>query len=66
MKVLKKCRFDRVWLIGDAYADIKCHYRKFHDVDEAKIAIANEHPEGFYILLQGSNSTRLHQLPELL
>ena len=66
VKVLKKCRFDRVWLIGDAYADIKCHYRKFHDVDEAKIAIANEHPEGFYILLKGSNSTRLHQLPELL
>ena len=66
VKVLKKCRFDRVWLIGDAYADIKCHYRKFHDVEEAKIAIANEHPEGFYILLKGSNSTRLHQLPALL
>lgn len=66
VKVLKKCRFDRVWLIGDAYADIKCHYRKFHDVDEAKIAIADEHPEGFYILLKGSNSTRLHQLPALL
>ena len=66
VKVLKKCRFDRVWLIGDAYADIKCHYRKFHDVDEAKIAIADEHPEGFYILLKGSNSTRLWQLPELL
>ena len=66
VKVLKKCRFDRVWLIGDAYADIKCHYRKFHDVEEAKIAIADEHPEGFYILIKGSNSTRLHQLPELL
>ena len=66
VKVLKKCRFDRVWLIGDAYADIKCHYRKFHDVDEAKTAIADEHPEGFYILLKGSNSTRLHQLPALL
>ena len=66
VKVLKKCRFDCVWLIGDAYADIKCHYRKFHDVDEAKIAIADEHPEGFYILLKGSNSTRLHQLPALL
>ena len=66
VKVLKKCRFDCVWLIGDAYANIKCHYRKFHDVDEAKIAIANEHPEGFYILLKGSNSTRLHQLPALL
>ena len=66
VKVLKKCRFDCVWLIGDAYADIKCHYRKFHDVDEAKTAISDEHPEGFYILLKGSNSTRLHQLPALL
>ena len=66
VKMLKKCQFDSVWLIGDAYADIKCHYRKFHDIDEAKAAIAEEHPEGFHILIKGSNSTRLWQLPELL
>lgn len=55
-----------VWLVGDNYADIKCHYRKFHDVDEVKAAIATERPEGCYILIKGSNSTRLYELPELL
>lgn len=66
VKVLKKCRFDRVWLVGDAYADIKCHYRKFHDVEDVKNALHDERPEGFHILIKGSNSTRLYQLPELL
>ena len=66
VKVLKKCGFDKVWLVGDAYQDIKCHYRKFHDVAEVKAAIAEERPEGMYILIKGSNGTRLFELPELL
>ena len=47
---------------GESYIDY------FYSVIDrkAKIAIADEHPEGFYILLKGSNSTRLHQLPALL
>ncbi|MBR1468995.1 MAG: UDP-N-acetylmuramoyl-tripeptide--D-alanyl-D-alanine ligase [Prevotella sp.] len=66
VKVLKKCQFDSVWLIGDAYADIKCHYRKFHDVEEAKKALSEERPQGFYVLIKGSNSTHLYELPEWL
>ena len=66
VKVLKKCGLDKVWLVGDAYQDIKCHYRKFHDVAEVKAAIAEERPEGMYILIKGSNGTRLFELPELL
>ena len=66
VNLLKKCRLDKVWLVGDEYADIKCHYRKFHDVEEVKAAIAEEQPQGYYILIKGSNSVKLFQLPELL
>ena len=66
IKVLKRCRFDQVWLVGDEFKDIKCHYRKFHDVEEVKAAIAESRPEGFYILIKGSNGNRLYQLAELL
>ena len=66
VKLLKRFRFDRVWLVGEAFTDIKCHFQKFHDVDEVKKAIAEERPEGFYILIKGSNSVKLFQLPELL
>ena len=66
VKVLKRCRFDKVWLVGDEFADIKCHYRKFHDVGEVKAAIEEEQPEGYYILIKGSNGTRLFELPALL
>ena len=61
-----ECGFDEVWLVGDEFAAIESGYRKFHDVDEVKAAIETEQPQGRYILIKGSNSTRLHQLPELL
>ena len=63
---LGSCPFDVVWLVGDEFTTIDCPYRKFHDVEEVKAAIAAEHPEGYYILIKGSNGTKLFQLPELL
>ena len=58
--------YDDVWLVGDNFRDIPCAFRKFHDVEEVKAAIAADCPEGFYILIKGSNSNKLFQLPELL
>jgi UDP-N-acetylmuramoyl-tripeptide--D-alanyl-D-alanine ligase len=55
-----------VWLVGDEFNDIDCPYRKFHDVEQVKAAIAESRPEGRYILIKGSNGNRLFQLPELL
>ena len=63
---LGSCPFDVVWLVGDEFATIDCPYRKFHDVEEVKAAIAAEHPDGYYILIKGSNGNKLFQLPELL
>ena len=58
--------FEEVWLVGDNFADIPCDFRKFHDVEEVKAAIREKQPEGRYILIKGSNSNKLSQLPELL
>jgi len=57
---------EEVWLVGEGVQNIRCDYRKFHDVEQVKAAIAAEQPEGRYILIKGSNSTKLYQLPELL
>ena len=55
-----------IWLVGDEFAKTQCDYRKFRDVEEVKAAIREQQPKGFYILIKGSNSMKLYQLPELL
>ena len=57
---------ETVWLVGEEFGKTKCDYRKFRDVEAVKTAIASEQPEGHYILIKGSNSMKLYQLPELL
>ena len=63
---LEASGFEEVWLVGDNFADIPCDFRKFHDVEGVKAAIREQQPEGRYILIKGSNSNKLFQLPELL
>ena len=63
---LESSGYDEIWLVGDNFSVIPCPFRKFHDVEEVKTAIANNCPEGYYILIKGSNSNKLFQLPELL
>ena len=55
-----------VWLVGEEFENIHCDYPKFKDVEAVKAAIAKEQPAGHCILIKGSNSTKLFQLPELL
>ena len=55
-----------VWLVGEEFDAIRCDYPKFKDVEAVKAVIAAEQPTGQYILIKGSNSTKLYQLPELL
>ena len=67
--MLATAGFDKVWLVGEAYKNcqlsiINCQL--FNDVEEVKAAIAKEQPQHRYILIKGSNSTKLFQLPELL
>jgi len=57
---------DNVWLVGKEFGNIDSPFRKFADVAEVKEALAAQRPEGQYILIKGSNSNRLFELPELL
>ena len=68
--MLEEAGFDEVWLVGDEYFTTQhsslTNLRLFHDVEEVKAAIAQEQPQHRYILIKGSNSVKLFQLPELL
>ena len=64
--LIGQCGIDEVWLVGSEFGNTDCSYRKFNDVEEVKAAIAQQQPQGYEILIKGSNSTKLYQLPELL
>lgn len=63
---LMENNISNVWLVGEEFGKTECHYRKFADVDEVKAEIAAHKPEGYYILIKGSNGIKLFQLPEML
>jgi len=64
--LLKTLPVDKIWLVGEEFGRTRCDFRKFHDVEEVKMALAEEQPEGYYILIKGSNGIKLFQLPALL
>ena len=66
VKFLSENDIDNVWLVGKEFQKIPSPYRKFNDVEEVKAAIAANRPEGYYILIKGSNYMHLFELPEKL
>ncbi len=66
VSMLRDSAFDSVWLVGSTFEGMDTGFRTFHDVEAVKEAIAQEHPEGYYILIKGSNSNKLYQLQDLL
>ena len=73
--MLQESGFDEVWLVGSEFQKAVSQYptsgsqfpfHTFANVDEVKQAIAHEQPSGRYILIKGSNSTKLFLLPPLL
>ncbi len=64
--LLNEAHFDTVWLVGEEYKECNPGFPVFNNVEEVKAAIAERQPQGFYILIKGSNSVKLFQLPELL
>ena len=63
---LRGCPPESVWLVGAEFGRTDCPFRKFASADEVKAEIRRSRPEGFCILIKGSHSTRLYELPELL
>ena len=64
--LLQEASFDEVWLVGAEFKKAVSPFRTFANVDEVKAAIAEVQPAGRYILIKGSNSTHLYELPALL
>ena len=58
--------FDRVLLVGDQFGKTDCPFQKFRDVDEVAAYLQQTRPEGYTILIKGSNSMKLYQLPQYL
>ena len=63
---LQENNLSNIWLVGEEFQKTRCTFRKFHDVEEVKAAIEADKPCGYFILIKGSNGTRLFELPKLL
>ena len=63
---LATCAFDEVWLVGEAFAKTEHGQRTFVDVEAVKNFLQESMPEGYYILIKGSNSMKLASLVSLL
>ncbi len=65
---LKGMCLEQVWLVGQEFEHCNTpdNFRLFGNVNEVKEAIKARKPTGKYILIKGSNGTRLFELPELL
>ena len=63
---LRDAAFDNVWLVGHRFMAARHDFRTFADVEQVKTTLSEEMPQGYYILIKGSNSTKLYQLPAFL
>ena len=63
---MKAAGLTNVWLVGENFGKTNTDFKKFHDVEEVKAEIAKAQPQGHYILIKGSNGTKLFELPTLL
>lgn len=65
--MLRRLHFDKVWLVGSEFLRLDdCPFRRFRNVEEVEAAIRAEQPEGYHILIKGSNGDKLFLLPALL
>ena len=64
IKQLQEMELERIWLVGEEFSKVAEEgMRVFKDVEEVKEALRTEPISDSTILIKGSNSTKLHQLP---
>lgn len=66
VQMLEEARFDEVWLVGAEFQKIHSSFRTFANVEEVKQELSLQQPKDMTILIKGSNSTHLYELPPLL
>ena len=64
--MLETANFDEVWLVGEEFVKTQSRFRTFADVNAVKEEIGRQQPQDMTILIKGSNSTHLYELPTLL
>ena len=57
---------NNVWLVGEEFSKVESPFRKFHNVKDVKESLLSENIMHYTILIKGSNSTRLYELPDCL
>lgn len=63
---LVEAGFDHVWLVGQEFKATHHPFRTFEGVEQVKNALSIKKPKGYYILIKGSHSTKLYELPAYL
>lgn len=63
---LVEAGFDHVWLVGEEFKATQHPFRTFDNVEQVKKALQIKKPSGYCILIKGSNSTKLYELPAYL
>lgn len=63
---LTRAGFEKVWLIGECFEEMRPAFPVFHTVDDVIEEIKTNPISGYTILIKGSNSNKLFRLPEFL
>lgn len=63
---LKECRFERVMLVGPEFGGTASSFEHYKDVKEVEALLAAHPLQGCCILVKGSNSMKLSELPASL
>ena len=79
VKQLQEMKLERIWLVGEEFTKAvsdssnceivkssNCQIVNFNSVDEVKAALKAEPITNSTILIKGSNSTKLHELPDFI
>lgn len=63
---LSRCGIERIVLVGEEFARTRHEGECYASADEVEKVFRQDKPEGYYILIKGSNSMKLSRLPEWL
>lgn len=63
---IKECNFEKVWLVGDQFAAARHSFKTYANAEEVIEEIKNKEPNGYTILIKGSNGIKLNTVVDYL
>ena len=64
--LLVESGFEHVWLVGPRFKAARHPFRTFDNVEQVKKALSIKKPKGYFVLIKGSHSMKLYELPPFL